>query len=624
MAVVATAQLEPVAQIKARLQVLLESAKHVKIETTIEPPLPTTELALQVDALYDGIGERYDQAYRNSALETAAREILYSLTYSLNIEDPTFVEVWNFLDILILIEDRGKSAPELACWLIEELLDSQTTAGCRIVFDFLESRRERLAARDFHKKNLVFLRTCNELLRRLSRAEDAIFCGRVFFFLFQTVPLGDRSAINLRGYYHVENVTAFEAIDTSLDSSGVQMNVDSTAAKVDPVRIEAQQPPTRPGGKTVAPKGANKAVEEELLSTSDLYPVFWRLQQDFTEPTRLFVKGNFDAFKRGLAHTMTKFKKTPTVAQSKSTEDTKRDLKRKYGEESTSGQIADHFVDTYNPKYLTSRDLFDLELSDLAFQRHILVQVLILLDFLLSLTEQAKQRLKESDANTNKSVLYAHTLSEDDSKWATVTRSSINTYLSTSVPDGKFYWRMVETVLARDKNWVRWKIEHCPPIVRDQVSTEQELEARKGARDATKPRRIPERPAGAMDLSFLEEGSGGGLEALKQPARFVGPSVSQLIDGIATDRLDLEMAMMDEEQASLENSMSNKTWRALRQTRATNLIDLDKLEPGSDLGAAFRPAERGGMPLSGTAEDNGISNEIEGGDDGTLTTKSKP
>lgn len=47
-----------------------------------------------------------------------------------------------------------------------------------------------------------------------------------------------------------------------------------------------------------------------------------------------------------------------------------------------------------------------LQLSDLAFQRHILVQALILLDFLLSLSEKAKRRLAKGKVN--------FTLSEQD------------------------------------------------------------------------------------------------------------------------------------------------------------------------------------------------------------------
>jgi hypothetical protein len=36
--------------------------------------------------------------------------------------------------------------PSLVFWLVEELLDSQTIDGCRNVFDYLDSRRERITA----------------------------------------------------------------------------------------------------------------------------------------------------------------------------------------------------------------------------------------------------------------------------------------------------------------------------------------------------------------------------------------------------------------------------------------------------------------------------------------------
>lgn len=50
-------------------------------------------------------------------------------------------------------------------------------------------------------------------------------------------------------------------------------------------------------------------------------------------------------------------------------------------------------------------------MSDLAFRRHILVQALIVIDFLLSLTPKAKRKI---DHTTNKSVLYNYTISDDD------------------------------------------------------------------------------------------------------------------------------------------------------------------------------------------------------------------
>lgn len=53
-----------------------------------------------------------------------------------------------------------------------------------------------------------------------------------------------------------------------------------------------------------------------------------------------------------------------------------------------------------------------LQLSDLAFQRHILVQALILIDFLLALTEKSKS--KSIYQNAQKAMQYNFTLREED------------------------------------------------------------------------------------------------------------------------------------------------------------------------------------------------------------------
>ncbi|PPJ58571.1 hypothetical protein CBER1_06679 [Cercospora berteroae] len=577
MAVSSASDLEPVTVIGNRLNALLDRARQEKLESTVEPALPLSSFSNEVAALHDGLDAKYDQAYRFSCVETAAREAFYSLVHSTDIQDPAFGDVWNLLDIVLMCGDHGKCTPELVCWLLEELLDSQTTVGCRTVFDYLDSRRERLAQKDFHKKNLVFLRSCNELLRRLSRAEDAIFCGRVFFFLFQTFPLGDKSSVNLRGEFHVENTTKFE-VDEGL---GEGMQVDPEPVEAAAASKESTPAPTsKPGSKAVPIKAPKKTAEEVVLTTNELYPIFWRLQHDFSDPTRLFDRGNFESFKKGLANTLLKFKKTPTVVQTKAGEEDKRGTKRRLDEHGNS-ESNNHLLDNYNPKYLTSRDLFDLELSDLAFQRHILVQAMILIDFLLSLTEKAKKRLASLTV-TNKSLLYAFTLNEEDTQWATSTRSAIRDGLE-SRDDGRQYCRMVETVLSRDKNWVRWKVESCPSIVRGPVSTEEELHARKAVAKATQPRRVHENPQSNIDLAFLEEGTGGGLDALKDPSRYTIPSLEQLVDQIKMEKLDAEMAMTDEEKTQIDTAIMNAKWRALRQARAANLALLDKVESTKDL-----------------------------------------
>lgn len=252
-----------------------------------------------------------------------------------------------------------------------------------------------------------------------------MFCGRVFIFLFQSFPLGDKSSVNLRGEYHTENVTTFD--DLSKRSAGNEdaMDVDNQDdtpkkdqdgaatenSQADPPAVE--EPSKRPDPK-------------EALDMDSLYPMFWNLQAYFSAPTRLFDANDFNSFKSGLESTIVSFRKVSSSldmrGMGKGSEEMRRAMKRKRGENESE------ITTSFNPKYLTSRDLFELEVSicsllsslsyanitqinDVAFRRHILVQSLILLDFLLSLTPNAKAKLSDS---TNKSVLYSYVLSDDD------------------------------------------------------------------------------------------------------------------------------------------------------------------------------------------------------------------
>ena len=238
-------------------------------------------------------------------------------------------------------------------------MDSQTIAGCRKIFDYLESRRERITAKHFSQKNLVILRSCNELLRRLSRAEDTAFCGRVFIFLFQSFPLGDKSSVNLRGEYHAENVTTFDALPAK--------ELDPEKMEVDSETKDTKQAINGGSRKTAevtsnTSKGVSFSKPEKALSADELYPVFWALQQSFSQPKRLFDPANFAEFKAGLEATMTMFVKVQDETAgrpTKTAEDSKRSTKRK------RGQADDDLANAFNPKYLTSRDLFELEVISL-------------------------------------------------------------------------------------------------------------------------------------------------------------------------------------------------------------------------------------------------------------------
>ncbi|KAH9220982.1 THO complex subunit 1 transcription elongation factor-domain-containing protein [Leptodontidium sp. 2 PMI_412] len=575
------------------LQETLERALEIKKTSNVEPPLSKSDLA--------GLLGRFDTVFpftasadsKKHAVETAVREAFNNILASTTIDSPSFVNVWNLFDILSILSDDDKTEPAVMLWLVEELLESQTIAGCRKIFDYLESRRERIIAKNFASKNLVILRSCNELLKRLSRAEDTAFCGRVFIFMFQSFPLGDKSSVNLRGEFHVENVTTFDAIPPK-EADPEQMDIDT---KSDSTSKELDSGVKKPIEDSVnLAKGVTFSKTEKSMSADELYPIFWALQQSFSQPKKLFDAAHFSGFKSGLEATLNMFKSVESTGRpAKVVEDGKRGTKRK------RGQGDDDLANAFNPKYLTSRDLFELEISDLSFRRHILVQVLIVMDFLLSLSAKAKERLSKSTLpeNPNRSVMYAdQLLNEEDTKWALDMKKSIAEYLKQG-SEGAYFYRMVETVLSRDKNWARWKIVNCPSIANPAITAEEYAASKVSARKATTNKKLRPNPIGSLDLKFLSEtDSRGGLDRLKDPARYQLPPVKSFKSKIELDDMDIEMAMDDESKNAATESKASKSWRAQRIASTTKLAVFDKIERSDKIDVLFQDDVKPEEPLN--------------------------
>lgn len=273
------------------------------------------------------------------------------------------------------------------------------------------------------------------------------------------------------------------------------------------------------------------------------------------------------------------------------------------------------------------------QLSDLAFQRHILVQALILIDFLLALTDKAKS--KPLYQNAQKAMQYSFTLREEDvsfppiatsppgcsiqlaleamiindsadhkaqTEWALGTKNAIANYLQEG-PDGKFYYRMVDTVLSRDKNWVRWKMENCQPFTRDRVPTKDFVQAKSGAQRAVQNKK-PSKPMGvSSNLNFLYNNEAEkGLVQLRQADRYVlrstdgpmqkltfvrfnVPDAESYANKVRMADLDLEMADTEDEKRQVGAKKSSYVWKGLRLASKKQLSSFDRIEHGKGLEA---------------------------------------
>lgn len=155
--------------------------------------------------------------------------------------------------------------------------------------------------------------------------------------------------------------------------------------------------------------------------------------------------------------------------------------------------------------------------------------------------------------------------------------------------EGPFFYRMVETVLSRDKNWVRWKIENCPSIARPAVTPENYNTAKASARKATTNKKLRANPLGSLDLKFLSESnSRSSLEKLKDPSRYQIPSIKSFQSKIELDDMDIEMARDDESKQTAVESKASKTWRALRIAGTSKLVAFDKIDRSDKIDPIFQ------------------------------------
>ena len=445
-----------------------------------------------------------------------------------------------------------------------------------------------------------------------------MFCGRVFIYLFQSFPLGDKSAVNLRGEYHVENVTVYDTTPTAPPPAAAspgamdvdqQPSVPADSNERTKALEEPAPPPTITTTSDITVPDDKKSTEKDnaksgdappatkILSTDNLYPIFWSLQEFFVKPTTLFDPSHLKAFQAGLEATLAKFKEIQKeqdargggVNNGKTSDEARAGAKRKRDDIEDASAAS-----SYNPKYLTSRDLFELEIRDLAFRRHVLVQALILTEFLLAQTPKARARLQNVK---NKSVIYDFTLDEPEIEWATKTRADIASYLQQGT-EGKFYYRMVDTVLARDKNWVHWKAANCPPFQRAAVAPADFATVKADAQRATAPRRLRPAPMGALDLGFLRDHDGAnGLAQLRDPQRSQMPALDSFERPIADDEFEAEMAKDATGKTKFQEARFSKMWRALRVAAKSRLNAFEALDDGANVSALFA------TPLEGNGED---------------------
>ncbi|GAA5841406.1 hypothetical protein JCM5353_007122 [Sporobolomyces roseus] len=489
----------------------LLSSSLSRLSTSLKSPSPssTANLTSQVhqlikdsfrgewvqrDAMEEG--ERWKFDTRRSIVERQLDELIQSAAvFPADQEQQRYLEAT--LDLLLTFVELGYADETIPLTTLAGLFELRPISACEPLLGYIETRVERLTKDMEYQRGRgpILLRLLNDLLRRLPRSKSGpvILSGRILMLLSSVYPLGEKSGVNLRGNFNIGKGTVWEEEivvekkeDENVEGQGEEKEGDEKKEKVDKMEVEEGEE-----------EEASSKENPEASSSSSFYPTFWSLQKFFNNPHLLFSapattpisasssRGSpttpLSTLHSSLLTVLTAFssetKKEKDLSGSSSTskelDPNGRTMKGKeveiaesmiVGEKDEMDKTTESLEQYFFPKFLTSRNLLSLELSDPTFRLQLLLQTLILTQYLLSLTPSARNRAQLLPL-TNASAFPNYVLSgEEEKKVLEIEEKSWKEI--ESMQGGDKVKRALETVLKRERNWTDWKLRSCLPFTK--------------------------------------------------------------------------------------------------------------------------------------------------------------
>ncbi|XP_043508744.1 THO complex subunit 1 isoform X2 [Frieseomelitta varia] len=458
---------------------------------------------------------------RKAAIDQALRDTLLVILSENASSNVHLLETYITFCIELCRKDLATAS--MPVMLLGDIFDSMTLDRCEQLFTFVENNvvvwKEDLFF-SACKNNL--LRMCNDLLRRLSRSQQTVFCGRILLFLAKFFPFSERSGLNIVSEFNLENHTEFGSEKSEEDAlEQITKDDDKSEAKV-PIDY-------------------------------NLYRKFWALQDFFRNPNQLYLKVHWKVFSTHASSVLSAFSSFKLEEQ------------RNYPSTSVkidSSMEGSHKETPYFAKYLTNQKLLELQLSDSNFRRYVLLQFLILFQYLNS-TVKFKAFLASGYETSE-----THELKPDQVDWVKATTEQVYALLTETPPDGPTFTETVKNILKREEHWNAWKNEGCPPFKRPTSDSSADIEE---LRKPKRPRRrigdvirdaqtVGKYHMGNPELTKLWNLCPNNLEACKSKERDFLPSLETYFEE-AIMQLDPN-AMVEDEYKKVNDG--NFGWRALR------------------------------------------------------------
>ncbi|XP_011494195.1 PREDICTED: THO complex subunit 1 [Ceratosolen solmsi marchali] len=449
---------------------------------------------------------------RKPAIDQALRDTLVTILSNNANNNTQALET--YIKFCIELCRKDLATTSIPVMLLSDMFDAMTLDHCEELFTYVENNVA------IWKEDLFFgacknnlLRMCNDLLRRLSRSQQTVFCGRILLFLAKFFPFSERSGLNIVSEFNLENVTEF-GTEKSEEEVAQQMETDE------------------------------EKVDIKISIDYNLYRKFWALQDFFRNPNQCYNKMHWKIFSTHATNVLSAFASFKLEDQKDCIIDhSKLEL-------SMEGLCKESH---YFAKYLTNEKLLELQLSDSNFRRYVLLQFLILFQYLNS---------------TVKFKSETHELKTDQVEWVTATTEQVYTLLTETPPDGSVFAESVKHILKREEFWNAWKNEGCPAFKKPAVEPISETN------ETRKPKRLKRRIGdmirdaqvvgkyymGNPELTKLWNLCPNNLEACKSKDRDFLPSLEIYFEE-AIEQLD-PVAGIEEEYKKVNDG--NFGWRALR------------------------------------------------------------
>uniref|UniRef100_A0A6A7FRD8 THO complex subunit 1-like n=1 Tax=Hirondellea gigas TaxID=1518452 RepID=A0A6A7FRD8_9CRUS len=418
---------------------VLQIMSHDTIFNKIQEVLPDCIAADEVKPFLEIFDAKVSEPIK-LYVETAVRYyVMQSLS---NGNDTDLSKIMAVAKLSTALTRKDVCLPTLPMLVLSDAFDSMTVQQCERLFSFVESNVAVWKEPLFFTpcKNQV-LRMCNDVLRRLSRSQNTIFCGRILLFLARFFPFSERSGLNLISEFNLENITTYTSSEVEDGMEVTQGKEEGGDDEVKEISAEKEDSPV---------KDSKPALDHTL------YTKFWALQDFFRNPIQCYQDAPwqmFTTYTNDVLEAFSSFKlegdnSVAATADKAPQFYTDITVEMQNHDDTIVDALPDvKKIDQYFAKFLTNQRLLELQFSDSNFRRYVLVQLLILCNYLTAVI-----RFK------------LETLEEIEKCWVHSTELKVFSLMKETPPDGEQFVEIVKKILRRENLWNDWKNNGCPEI----------------------------------------------------------------------------------------------------------------------------------------------------------------